>query len=139
MVLDTNTVLDWMVFEDAGVATVAAAIQNGQLRWIACAPMRDELSRTLNYRSLIKWNPDSERALSCFDRYAHLYPVAPAAPLNLRCSDPDDQVFLDLALGNGARWLLTHDRALLRLARRARAHGLVITQPRHWVLRNEQA
>lgn len=139
MVLDTNTVLDWMVFEDAGVAAVAAAIRDGQLRWIACLPMRNELDRTLQYRSLAKWNPDSERVLSCFDRYAHLHPVAAVAPLNLRCSDPDDQVFLDLALGIGARWLLTHDRALLRLARRARAHGLVITQPRCWAPADEPA
>jgi uncharacterized protein len=131
-VLDTNTVLDWLVFEDPGIAAMGAALQSGHLRWLACGAMREELARTLAYRSLARWNPDSERTLATFDRYAEIWPTPPPAPLNLRCSDPDDQVFLDLALAHHAHWLLSHDRALLRLARRARAHGVCITQPRHW-------
>lgn len=132
VVLDTNTVLDWLVFEDPRVAAVAAAITGGRLRWLACAAMRMELARTLGYRNLVRWKPDSERTLSIFDRCAVLLPAPPAAPLNARCSDPDDQVFLDLALAHRAPWLLTHDRALLKLARRARMHGVCITQARHW-------
>jgi len=133
VVLDTNTVLDWLVFQDPGVAAVATAIQGGNLRWLACAAMRDELARTLGYRSLARWKPDSERTLAMFDRYTTLLPPPPPAPLNLRCSDPDDQVFLDLSLAHKACWLLSHDRALLRLARRARTQGLCITQARHWL------
>jgi uncharacterized protein len=132
VVLDTNTVLDWLVFEDPGVTAVVAAIESGQLRWLACGAMRDELARTLLYRSLASWKPDSERTLSIFDRNAILVTKPSPAPLNLRCSDPDDQVFIDLALQHQARWLLTHDRALLRLAKRARLHSLCITQARHW-------
>lgn len=132
MVLDTNTVLDWLVFNDAGMAPVVAALQSGTAQWLACAAMRDELARTLNYRMLAKWKPDSERALSTFDEHVRLRPAPPPAPLPLRCSDPDDQVFLDLALAHGAKWLLTHDRALLRLARRVRPLGLLIVTPRSW-------
>jgi predicted nucleic acid-binding protein len=132
VVLDTNTVLDWLVFEDASVAGVVAAIEGGQLRWLACDAMRDELVRTLTYRSLARWEPDSERTLSTFDRYVELVGQPWPAPLNPRCSDPDDQVFIDLALEHQARWLLTHDRALLRLAKRARIRGVCITQARHW-------
>ena len=94
--------------------------------------MRDELARTLGYRNLAKWNPDSEHTLASFDRYTMRLDGPPPAPVNLRCSDPDDQVFIDLALAHRAPWLLTHDRALLRLAKRARLHGVCITQARHW-------
>ena len=132
MVLDTNTSLDWLVFRDACMFSVAAAVQDGALQWLACAAMRDELARTLAYRSLVKWQPDSERTLAAFDHYARLLPTPPPAPWQLRCTDPDDQVFLDLALAHGARWLLTHDRALLRLARRVRPLGLEISAPEHW-------
>lgn len=132
MVLDTNTVLDWLVFADDGMAPVAAALHSGALQWLACASMRDELARTLHYRTLARWKPDSERTLIAFDRWAQLQPVPPPAPQHLRCSDPDDQVFLDLALAHRARWLLTHDRALLRLARRVRPLGLHIVPPRGW-------
>jgi predicted nucleic acid-binding protein len=132
VVLDTNTVLDWLVFDDTSVTAVVAAIEGGRLRWLACGAMRDELVRTLAYRSLARWKPDSERALSIFDRYVEPVAQPSPAPLNLRCSDPDDQVFIDLALAHQARWLLTHDRALLRLAKRARMRGICITQARHW-------
>jgi uncharacterized protein len=133
VVLDTNTVLDWLVFRDAAAAPLCAALQAGALRWLACQAMREELARTLGYRSLARWKPDSERVLSCFDTFAELHPQPPPSPPALRCSDPDDQVFLDLALAHGAPWLLTHDRALLRLARRARALGLCITPPGRWL------
>lgn len=133
VVLDTNAVLDWLVFQDARMAAAGLAITQGHMQWLACAAMRDELERTLAYRSLAKWQPDSERVLASFDAHAVLLPAPPPAPLSLRCSDPDDQVFLDLALAHRAGWLLTHDRALLRLARRARALGTVIVAPRHWL------
>jgi putative PIN family toxin of toxin-antitoxin system len=132
VVLDTNTVLDWLVFKDAGVAALVAAVEGGQLRWLACPAMRRELTRTLGYRSLAQWQPDSERVLSTFDAMADLRPEPPVAALPLRCSDPDDQVFLDLALATGARWLVSHDKALLRLARRVRPLGLRIVTPKGW-------
>jgi uncharacterized protein len=133
LVLDTNTVLDWLVFKDPGMNSVATALQAGELCWLSCAAMREELARTLGYRSLLKWQPDSEYVLSIFDQCSKLLPAPPAAPLHLRCSDPDDQVFLELALAHHAVGLLTHDRALLKLARRARGLGLHISTPRQWL------
>lgn len=132
MVLDTNIVLDWLVFHDAGTAALSSAVEEGRVRWLACPRMRDELQRTLAYTNLAKWKPDSEHTLAAFDRWADVQPAPPPAPLNVRCSDPDDQVFVELALAAGARWLVTHDRALLRLARRTRALGLAITPPALW-------
>jgi predicted nucleic acid-binding protein len=47
---------------------------------------------------------------------------------SLRCKDPDDQVFIDLAVHVGARWLFSKDAALLKLARRAQKfHGVQVT------------
>ena len=132
MVLDTNVVLDWLVFKDVGVAALASAVEQGRLRWLACPAMRQELVRTLDYRSLARWQPDSERVLSIFDTLADLRPEPPAVALPLRCSDPDDQVFLDLALVNAAGWLVSHDKALLRLARRVQQLGLLIVPPKGW-------
>jgi predicted nucleic acid-binding protein len=131
VVLDTNVVLDWLVFRNVVVQALAADIENGRLQWMACAAMRGELARTLRYDTLARWAPDPERALDVFDAHAQLWPEPVTLPL-LRCSDPDDQVFLDLAVGAGARWLLTHDRALLRLRQRALRFGVAIIQPRLW-------
>jgi predicted nucleic acid-binding protein len=47
----------------------------------------------------------------------------------LACTDPDDQKFLDAAFSAAADLLLTRDKALLKLARRAEAAGLLIRRP----------
>ena len=46
------------------------------------------------------------------------------APKLPRCKDRDDQKFLELARDAGADWLVTADKALLRLARGGRLRGL---------------
>lgn len=131
VVLDTNVVLDWLVFRNTAVLPLVSAIEQRHVEWIACASMRTELARTLGYDNLARWAPDREQALAVFDTHTQLLP-APATLPALRCSDGDDQVFLDLAVAAGARWLLSHDRALLRLARRARGLGVTVIQPRLW-------
>jgi predicted nucleic acid-binding protein len=49
-----------------------------------------------------------------------------------RCSDASDQKFIDLALSHPARCLLTHDRALLKLARPLHRAGIVVGTPAAW-------
>lgn len=126
-------VLDWLLFADPGTAAMAEAVSAGSVRWLCCARMRDEFERTLGYPALQSRNPDRERLLSAFDRHAVILPTPATLPA-LRCTDPDDQVFLDLAVAAGARWLLTHDRALLRLRRRAAALGVEVMAPGRWAL-----
>jgi uncharacterized protein len=130
VVLDTNVVLDWLVFRDPRVTALAQQIEQAEVNWIACPSMRAELARMLSHRSLLRWSPDGQQALAVFDRSTQTRPdPAAAGPTPLRCSDPDDQVFIDLALAEGALMLFTHDRALLKLARRARPLGLSIRAP----------
>lgn len=133
VVLDTNATLDWLVFVDPGMAALACAITAGSVRWIASPRMREELARTLAYPALASWSPDCVRTLTSFDRWA----IMQAEPASQRlktpvCTDPDDQVFIDLAIEHGARWLVSHDRALLRLERQAAAQGLLILPPARW-------
>jgi predicted nucleic acid-binding protein len=47
VVLDTNVVLDWLLFNDPSVAKLAAAVVGGRVRWLATAAMRDELTHVL--------------------------------------------------------------------------------------------
>jgi putative PIN family toxin of toxin-antitoxin system len=129
VVLDTNVVLDWLLFRDQGVLALTQAIESRSVQWVSCPRMREELTRTLGYANLAKWLPDSERLLASFDRWALVLPDPVGTLPLLRCSDPDDQVFLDLAVAAQARWLISHDRALLRLARRAKALGVGIARP----------
>jgi hypothetical protein len=54
----------------------------------------------------------------------HTGPVQPEPAALPRCKDRDDQKFLELARDAGADWLVTADKALLRLARGGRLRGL---------------
>ena len=129
--VDTNVALDWLLFRNPRVDNLIQALWAGRLRWITCAPMRDELGHMLAHRRLQAWSPAVGAAMAEFDALSTLVP-APAQGRALRCTDADDQVFLDLSLAQGARWLFTQDRALLKLARRAQRMGLVIVAPQDW-------
>ena len=135
VVLDTNATLDWLVFKNPLMLPLSQSIQAAQVRWLTCSRMRDELKHMLHHSSLSRWAPDPTAALQIFDTLATLVsePTRLASQF-LHCSDRDDQVFIDLALARRASWLVTHDRALLKLARRARAQGLAILPPARWAL-----
>lgn len=122
LVVDTNVVLDLVVFRDASAAPIARALREGRAECLtnaAClAELRTVLGRpqfgldaTALARALAEYAALAQRAADAQGR---------AAPLP-RCRDPDDQKFLELARDAGADCLVTRDRALLRL-RRARHH-----------------
>jgi putative PIN family toxin of toxin-antitoxin system len=123
-VLDTNVVLDWLVFADPGVAPIACAIETHAIALMTGGDCREELRRVLAHARLPLTLAERERALARYDALAVSF-AGPAhnAPLP-RCRDASDQKFLELARDSGAHWLVSKDRALLRLARRTQAAGL---------------
>lgn len=123
--------LDWLLFRNPRVDPLVRALRTGQLRWIACPPMRAELAHMMAHRQLARWAPDIAAAMAQFDELATQLPTPESGRL-LCCSDVDDQVFLDLALVQRAKWLFTQDKALLKLARRSERFGLSITSPQRW-------
>jgi predicted nucleic acid-binding protein len=54
IVLDTNIVLDLLVFRDDATLPLRDALQTRQLQWVATVPMRDELERVLAYPQIAK-------------------------------------------------------------------------------------
>ena len=125
IVIDTNIVLDAFVFDDPGSDALKAALEGRQIRWLATLPMRDELERVLAYplivRRLLRGQRGADDVLAQFDAKAEIVEVAARAPM--RCRDPDDQKFVDLALAHKAA-LLSKDRALLCLSKRLLAQGV---------------
>ncbi len=127
VVVDTNRVLDLWLFDDPATRALRHAIKTGALRWLAVPAMRDELARVLAYpllaRQLVRRGRTADEVLGAFDRWAH--PVVAPAPAALACSDPDDQVFVDLAVAWRAT-LVSRDREVLVLADRLRAWGVSV-------------
>ncbi|HEX7053206.1 MAG TPA: DUF3293 domain-containing protein [Burkholderiales bacterium] len=123
LVLDTHVWLDWLAFDDPAVAALKAAVAQGRAEIYMDADCEAELERVLGY-------PVPKRAAEKEQQAARLAQarrlarrpqrrLADAERAALpRCSDPDDQKFLELALAADADALLTRDRALLELGRR---------------------
>ena len=133
LVLDTNIVLDWLLFDDPHCTTLADALAAGQARWLASATMRDELDHVLARGIASGRARDGAAVIAGWERWAVIVePGDQPSPRDLLCSDGDDQKFIDLALQVGASALLSRDRALLKLARRAALRGLAIVSATEW-------
>jgi uncharacterized protein len=134
-VIDTQSLLDWQFFGDETCAGWPLPGENSW-QWLATATMRDELSHVLARGFASRWQTPTQHVLDFFDRHATVVTVAALpAPLAraLRCTDPDDQKFVDLAIAAGAQWLVSRDRAVLKLRRRASTlKGLQILAPADW-------
>lgn len=131
--LDTNVVLDWLVFRNPQCTPLVQAIEGGHLRWLVTEAMRDELAHVLSRGVVDAWTPNHDQLWESWRLLSESVP----APLitgdacRLRCTDSDDQKFIDLALGS-AQWLISRDRAVLKLARRAQRLGVRVTTPERW-------
>lgn len=86
----------------------------------------NEFRRVLGYPLFALSEERQQAALAAYGERVlrHAVPTAATAIGLPRCKDRDDQKFLELARDSAADWLVTADRALLRLARRERLRGL---------------
>jgi len=129
IVIDTNIVLDLLVFDDPRWAPLRAALAAGELRWLATAAMRDELLRVLGYpliaRRLEKDARQAQAVMAAFDAQVHTVADVPARACFV-CKDPDDQIFIDLAVAQAAR-LLSKDQAVLSMRKRLATLGVEVT------------
>ena len=118
IVLDTNIVLDWLVFEDGGMPALMAAIAHRLVQIASNAECRDELIRVLGY-PIFKLDEAAQKlALAQYDATVKITPER-ASLLGIvpRCRDRDDQKFLQLAADASANALISKDNAVLGLKR----------------------
>lgn len=127
LVLDTNMVLDLLVFNDPAIAPVRALLAQGMLHWIADAAQRVELERVLGYAQIAPrvafYGLTTASVLAAFDAGVAYQPEAPA--IRVVCKDPDDQHFLALAVQHRAL-LLSKDKAVLVLRKRLAPLGATV-------------
>lgn len=122
LVLDTNVWLDWLVFDDRGIAAVRSAVETEGAEIFATVDCERELARVLTYpmrKTPLDADVQAEH-LARFRSLASMHDHAPAgdAAALPRCADADDQKFLELARDCRADFLITRDRDLLVFARR---------------------
>jgi putative PIN family toxin of toxin-antitoxin system len=133
VVLDSNVWIDILVFDDPHTRPIRAALENGSLAAVIDARCLAELTYVLDYPQFAGRNVDKSAALAVVARLAQMVELV-AGPEDSRplpkCKDRDDQKFLELAHAARADWLVSKDRAVLKLAKRvARDFGFQIAQP----------
>lgn len=128
-VIDTNVALDLLAFVDSRVDRLRLALEAGDVIWLASAHMRNEFAAVVTRLGNTRTDFDTDRLLFGFDAMTQLLQQPSAAQHVLRCRDADDQAFIDFALTHQADELISHDRDLLALARRAIKLGLTIRRP----------
>lgn len=137
VVLDTNVIMALWHFEDPRLVGLRAWLEARQAALLTRAECLDELRRVLAYP---QFGIAPEQQVQIADAYASRAECVPAqtdeqiavAASLPQCKDRDDQKFLTLALDGGAHALLTRDKLLLGLARRApyRDHFFIATPER---------
>jgi uncharacterized protein len=140
LVLDTNVVIDWLVFDDPFLARFRSQVLEGHITIVTHAPALEELRRVLAYPEL---KLDGARRDEVLERYVAqtvlfttqgspstaTNPGDLATPLPRgfpRCRDSDDDPFLALAWYAKADALVSRDNEVLKLARRCRKFGFEV-------------
>ncbi len=133
VVLDTNVCLDLFVFHDQYTLPILAALQSGHIQAVTRSDCRAEWLAVLHYRHLAL--DEAQRALVAaeFDRYISCIAPPESGTRLPVCTDKDDQKFLQLARDAQVKYLITKDKALLKLARKTAKLGLFsILLPQAW-------
>lgn len=135
VVLDSNVWIDIMVFDDPLARPIRAALVARQLDAVISPSCREELRRVLGYPQFARFAVDIDAALAWVDTVTRMLdPVAGNAPRLPRCSDADDQKFLELAQAATAHYLVSKDKAVLKLRRRmAQVAGVTVLKPADFV------
>lgn len=127
VVLDTNVLLDLWVFDDPAARPLRAALDRGDCTALRSRDTDAELAAVLA-RAEFALSAQQQRALlDRWSRQAQL--IERVFPAPWPCRDPADQPFVDLAVSGHADLVVSKDKALLALARKARSAGLLIASP----------
>ena len=114
-VIDTNTWLDLLLFRNPGCNALAHALKEGSVVAIATQEMQDELQEVLRRPIFLARHPDPSSLWPVMQKWTRTVP-APAFLSGPACKDKADQKFIDLAVTYPARFLISKDQAILRLA-----------------------
>jgi putative PIN family toxin of toxin-antitoxin system len=133
-VLDTNVVIDWLVFDHPYLEPFRELVSAGQVRVLRHPMVAAEFARVLAYPAL---KLGVERRTNLLERYRdQTFEVKILEPFALddwklpagfpSCRDRDDDLFLAFAYHARAAALVTRDKVLLKMRKKVRKFGVVI-------------
>ena len=134
LVLDTNVVIDWLVFDDPFMSPLRHGVRDGRIVVLTHPPAIDELKRVLAYPQLKLNSTRQHEIFACYLAETTIVAMPEGfSPTQLmmpggfpRCRDRDDEPFLALAFHARADALASRDNAVFGLKSRAAKFGVTI-------------
>ena len=115
VVLDTNVVISALVFKRGSLAWFRAHWRDPKIIPLASRATVNELIRVLSYRKFQLDKQEIEALLADYLPCVEVVDV-PESSESPKCKDPDDQMFVDLAIRGQADAVVTGDAALLAMS-----------------------
>ena len=128
LVLDTNVILDLLVFQDPAAEVVRMALDAKLVDAVRSEASMLELIDVIQ-RPTFRLNQEEQSIiLQAWESSTRLLENGAIEPAPFTCRDQDDQVFLDMAYSLRPALLLSKDLRVLELQAIAKRHGIEITQ-----------
>ena len=114
VIFDTNTVVSALLFGHGQLSWLRDHWRSGEVMSLVSRPTIDELIRVLAYPKFDLNKAEIEALLADYLPFTHAVTV-PSMPKSPKCSNINDQMFVDLSIQGQADVLVTGDRALLAM------------------------
>ena len=127
LVLDTNVILDLLVFKDPSAEPIRLLLDAKQVDAVRTPASMAELIDVIG-RPTFKLNREDQATIvRAWETSSRLLEDMAIEPAPFTCRDPDDQVFIDMAYSIRPAFLLSKDLRVLELSAIAKPHGVEIS------------
>ncbi len=127
VVLDTNILLDILVFDDQRAHPLRAALEAQLIDAVATQNTVDEFLDVIG-RSQFGLSVEQQKLIALqWKGWARLITDQEVIIAPWKCKDRDDQVFINLAYSLRPATLISKDKQVLKIAKRAIKESVVIT------------
>ena len=127
IILDTNILLDILVFDDERAHPLRAALDANQLDAVATDKTFAEFLDVIG-REQFSLNEDQQHLIGeQWKKWARIVSDEELCQAPWKCKDRDDQVFINLAYSLRPSALISKDKQVLKIAKRAIKEKVTIT------------
>ena len=128
LVLDTNVILDLLVFKDPSTEPIRLALDTRQVDAVRSEASMLELIDVIQRPTFKLSREEQDSILQAWERATRLLEKTAIEPAPFTCRDLDDQVFINMAYSLRPALLLSKDLRVLELRSIAKRHSVEISQ-----------
>ena len=128
LVLDTNVILDLLVFKDPSTEPIRLLLDAQQVDAVRTPASMAELIDVIGRPTFKLSQEEQETIREAWESSSRLLEDAAIEPAPFTCRDPDDQVFINMAYSIRPAFLLSKDLRVLELQAIAKRYGIEISK-----------